>query len=925
MPPSDQTVCLCMIVRDEAPVIRRCLASVRPLIDHWLIVDTGSSDGTQAIVRETMADLPGALVERPWIDFAHNRSEALSLARPRAAYSLIIDADDEIILPPRFERPTLDADSYVVDIEDTSIAYQRTQLVANKIPWRYRGVLHEFLEGPGAGPAGHLPIVMRRNHDGARRRDPKTYSNDAAILEEALRKETDPFLIARYTFYLAQSYRDCGERERALSAYLRRAGQGFWDQEIYVSLLGAGRLMEGLGHPLDVVLGVYRAANAACGNRAEAAHAASRLCRQHDRFAEGYAFAAAAINKPAPIGGLFVERWIYAYGLADEYAVHAYWTGRYRDCLVVCDRLLSEGRAPADMRPRIEANRRFAIERLSADADAGESAKTQRPAGVGWAPSRPLGGTEIMAEGLRRRMGAMLDKVNLRVNLYDETMLDKRPLVLWIQHDIDQQAVQWLRDKQKAARVDRFVFVSNWQRARYITHFDLNPDRCLVLRNATEAPNEDRPWTVRKPWKMAYASTPYRGLSVLLDAWDRLRPNDAELHIWSSHRLYGPGFDDTPYEPMFERARSMANVFHHGVVPNDELRAALRDCDFLTYPNIFAETSCITAIEAMAAGCRVICPSLGALPETVGRFGRVYPYVADAEAHAARFAEVLAEEIAQPWGGAPALAIEQQRFVRREYDWSVRVPAWRELVQELAAKPLAGAAPIAPATPTIDRLHRALTRLRESGFAPTGVLDIGAYEGLFAREVRGVFPDAHILMIDALAENEEALKQVSAEIGAAYAIAMLGDADCEAIPFFVVDTERRPDLVKTGASKFRERTDFPMRERSVAQRRLDSLIAPYDPPYGLIKLDVQGAELDVLRGLGARLADAEIILMEMSLVEYNEGAPLIAEALFVLENMGFVLCEIVEEHRHRDGALLQVDGLFARPTSRFRAQPPFWA
>src|SRR5579872_100752 len=297
MPPSNQTICLCMIVKDEAPVIRRCLASVRPLVDHWLIVDTGSSDGTQNIVREAMAGLPGELVERPWVDFAHNRSEALELARPHAAYSLIIDADDELVLPPDFTRPALTADSYVVDIEDASTTYQRTQLVANKLAWRYRGVLHEFLESPGAEQAGHFPVVMRRNHDGRRRRDPTTYSNDAAILTRALDTETDPFLVARYTFYLAQSYRDCGERERALGAYLRRAGQGFWQQEIYVSLLNAGRLMEALGHPVDVVLPVYRAANAACGGRAEAAHAASRLCRQHDRFAEGYAFAKAAFGR----------------------------------------------------------------------------------------------------------------------------------------------------------------------------------------------------------------------------------------------------------------------------------------------------------------------------------------------------------------------------------------------------------------------------------------------------------------------------------------------------------------------------------------------------------------------------------------------------------------------------------------------------
>jgi FkbM family methyltransferase len=913
-----------MIVKDEAPVIRRCLASVRPLVDHWLIVDTGSSDGTQNIVREAMAGLPGELVERPWVDFAHNRNEALELARPHAAYSLIIDADDELVLPPDFTRPALTADPYVVDIVDASTTYQRTQLVASRLPWRYRGVLHEFLECLGAEQAGHFPVVMRRNHDGRRRRDPTTYSNDAAILTRALETETDPFLVARYTFYLAQSYRDCGERERALGAYLRRAGQGFWDQEVYVSLLNAGRLMEALGHPVDVVLGVYRAANAACAGRAEAAHAASRLCRQHDRFAEGYAFASAALDTRAPAAGLFVENWIYDYGLADEFAVHAYWTERYRDCLSACDRLLAEGRMPADMRPRIEANRRFAVEKLGVDAGADEDSR--RAPGSSWAPSHPQGGTEIMAEGLRRRMGAALDKVNLRVNLYDETALDRRPLVLWMHHDVDQEAVQWLKDKTKTAPVDRFVFVSDWQRARYLERFGLPADRCIVFRNATEVPRDSRPWKPRKPWRMAYASTPYRGLSVLLDAWDRLRPADAELHIWSSHRLYGPGFDDAPYERLFERARAMPHVINHGIVPHDDLCAALRDCDFLTYPSIFAETSCLTAIEAMAAGCRVICPSHGALPETVGRFGRLYPFVADVDAHAARFAEVLAEEIANPWGGDPSLALEQQRFVRREYDWSGCVPAWREFVDRLTTRPSTPVAPMAPAAPQPNRVLSALSRLRARGFAPKAILDVGAYEGQFARDVRRIFPEAHVLMIDALAENEETLKYVCDEIGdAAYAIAMLGDSDIEDIPFFVVDTERRPDLVKTGSSKFREKVDFPMQERRVAQRRLDSLIEQSDPAYGLIKLDVQGAEIEVLRGLGARLADAQILLLEMSLVEYNEGAPLIADVLYGLKDMGFVLCEIVEEHRYRDGGLLQIDGLFVRPESVMRAQPPFWS
>ena len=63
-------------------MIRRCIDSVGGLISHWVIVDTGSTDRTQAIVREQLKRLPGELHERPWRDFSHNRTEALELARP---------------------------------------------------------------------------------------------------------------------------------------------------------------------------------------------------------------------------------------------------------------------------------------------------------------------------------------------------------------------------------------------------------------------------------------------------------------------------------------------------------------------------------------------------------------------------------------------------------------------------------------------------------------------------------------------------------------------------------------------------------------------------------------------------------------------------------------------------------------------------
>jgi Glycosyltransferases involved in cell wall biogenesis len=271
---------------------------VRTIIDHWVVMDTGSTDGTQDIVRAHLADLPGELYERPWRDFAQNRSEALDLARPHGDYSLIIDADDILELPEAFEMPELTADAYIVDMYDAHVRYQRIQLVRNTLPWRYRGILHEFPSCEGAGPSGHLPLVMRRNHDGSRRRDPETYRKDAAILEDALATETDPFLVARYTFYLAQSYRDCGEKTKALEAYLRRAELDGTDDEVYYSLYIAAQLKEELGHDHEDVLALYLRASDVVPGRAEALYRASRLCRDAGRHRQAYEIAKRGVALP---------------------------------------------------------------------------------------------------------------------------------------------------------------------------------------------------------------------------------------------------------------------------------------------------------------------------------------------------------------------------------------------------------------------------------------------------------------------------------------------------------------------------------------------------------------------------------------------------------------------------------------------------
>ncbi|MFS4516519.1 glycosyltransferase, partial [Delftia tsuruhatensis] len=235
-------ICLNMIVKNEAPVIARCLASVKPWVDHWVIVDTGSSDGTQDLVRQCMEGVPGSLHERPWVDFAHNRNEALELARPHGDYLLFIDADEQLRVPEGFAWPALEADGCMLSCHMAGTEYQRNALIATRVDWRWEGVLHEYLTAPAhqawqmlAGP--YIDV----SHDGARARDPQTYLRDIAVLEKAVREQPGN---TRNVFYLAQSHRDAGQIESSLQWYRQRAAMGGWAEEQWFALFQIGVLLE---------------------------------------------------------------------------------------------------------------------------------------------------------------------------------------------------------------------------------------------------------------------------------------------------------------------------------------------------------------------------------------------------------------------------------------------------------------------------------------------------------------------------------------------------------------------------------------------------------------------------------------------------------------------------------------------------------
>ena len=381
---SVKTIGLCMVVKNEASVILRCLASVRSLIDYALIVDTGSTDGTQSLIKKYLEEqrLAGAVIAEPWRDFAYNRSFALAKLRERTDidYALVLDADDVLVLSAGFDAPRfktgLDKDFYHVEIHLGSgnaagtTRLWRPQILNNRVEFSYKGVLYEFVTGPEAATAHAVAtrIHIAAGTDGVRSRNPHKYRDDALTLEKAIESETDEFIRARYLFYLGHSWMHAGEKEKALQAYLQRAELGFFHEEAALSLYHAAQLKDALGYPDTEIIGSYLKAYEADPKRTEPLHGAMDYCRRNSKPYQGYLIGKHAITIPEPIGSLLVASWLYDYGALEEFSVLSYHSGHYRECIQAIERLLADGKIPESARKRLRDNARIATEALAGPA-----------------------------------------------------------------------------------------------------------------------------------------------------------------------------------------------------------------------------------------------------------------------------------------------------------------------------------------------------------------------------------------------------------------------------------------------------------------------------------------------------------------------------------------------------------------------------
>ncbi len=231
-------------------------------------------------------------------------------------------------------------------------------------------------------------------------------------------------------------------------------------------------------------------------------------------------------------------------------------------------------------------------------------------------------------------------------------------LIAWIQHAHDQPAVQPLAREEVRGAFDGFALLSNWQRESFERSFSLDPQRIRIMRNAIGPafrnvfpPGADIIAAKTKPPVLAYTSTPFRGLDLLVHSFPAIRKQmtGVTLRVYSSMHVYQANDenDEAQYGRLYDLCRETPGIEYVGALPQPELAGQLREATMLAYPNHFAETSCIAAMEAMASGCLIVTSDFGALRETTAGFARLVPVGDDWLDYCDRFVDEAVKALEQ--------------------------------------------------------------------------------------------------------------------------------------------------------------------------------------------------------------------------------------------------------------------------------------
>ena len=660
-------ICLCMIVKNAGPGFEKVLTENLPVFDEWCILDTGSTDGTQNIIRKVLENKRGQLYEEPFINFRDSRNRCFELAGKSCKFLLTLD-DTYIVQGDLRDflkevRSDQFSDSFSLLIKSGDSEYFSNRIIKSATELRYKYTIHEVIPDENninvTIPVNRATILDVRSDYMEKRTNDRKYFDLQLLFKEFENDPDDP----RSLYYIAQTYGCLGNEEKKAEYFEKRINhpkEGYIQEKIDACFeLARCYNFKLPGHPWEECEKLYLQAWELDRTRPDSLYFIGIHWYLEKDFLKAYEYFKLAFKVGYPVNSQYSLKPTLSFHFLPKFLAEvSYYQNDYHLGLKCCELFLSKN-TPKDASWN---------QMISWNSIYRQLVKLQ-PTGFnlcivtdgGWEPwsgkdilTKGLGGSETWVIEMARRIPGTIVFCNCeKEEIFEGTRyIPVSQFHLYVTtHDIDTCIISRFTEYVPLALKGRcnnvgIIFHDLLQPETIIPIdpklkwiFGLTDWHCEYIRNMFPQFSEkiyklNYGIDVSKfgkrekvPHSFIYSSFPTRGLVILLRMWSRILEKfpDATLnifcdlnHVWSN--------EVAPNEMIEIKEKvKQKGITNHGWVSKETLEKFWDESEFWLYPCTFQETFCMTALEAAASKTCAITNDLAALRETVGDRGIIIP------------------------------------------------------------------------------------------------------------------------------------------------------------------------------------------------------------------------------------------------------------------------------------------------------------
>lgn len=639
---------LVMIVKDAEDVIQKTLQAVKPFIDRWTILDTGSSDQTIQIIKQTMKGKTGNVYQEPFVDFSTSRNRALDLAGQTCKYTLMLD-DSYILHNGEALRKKLsksNGESFEIAILDNkNRLYYSKRILRTAKHLRYKYRVHEVVQDCNSNVLNYFSsrVYIYDNRDtNSELKSKQRIPYYLKILTEDHQKDpTDK----RIVYFLAHTYFSSENYTKAIEFYQKRICLATEiDEEVYMSQYMIGCSMDRLKQPSNDIIKAFEKAYEYDNIRAEPLYQISVILYRDNKTEQAFTYLQRAYKHKIPTNRLLqVEYKTYSEEIPVLLADISLQLGKKDYAKTIVQKTLKIN--PNSTRLR-NINDTFREDKIIVT-------KCSVPlivfhSGVEWKPNdlQQASGSEIMTVNIAKELvnrkyrvvvfvnnikDCVIDSVEYKDSENYHSFLEKYYVdVLIVSRYVDnlvypesvQKVYLWLHDllphgnsfHTHELKFKSVLCLSEWHKKFFCKEFNFPSNMVKVTRNAVDIKRFDKDIKT-VPYRFIYTSNPNRGLENLIKMWPKIysRYPNASLYIFVTA-------SDIP-SYLLPKLNKKYGIYLHDRLNQEEIAIEFLKSDVWLYPTTWRETYCITAVEAQISRTLCVAYKCGSLSETVGNRG----------------------------------------------------------------------------------------------------------------------------------------------------------------------------------------------------------------------------------------------------------------------------------------------------------------